>query len=139
MPHDPEAHAMLALCLVRQEKLDEAQAESEQAIVLAPDWAFSHRCRSVVLAHRRRFAEAESSAREAIALEPLDADYDAQLASTLFQQERWHETYDAAMEGLAHDPENAACNHFRTMALTKLGRQSEAVASVDTMLQRRAR
>lgn len=136
MPHDPEAHALLALCLVRQEKLDEAQSEAEQAIVLAPDWAYSHNIRSVILEHRRRFAEAEQSAREAVALEPLDADYRARLAATLFAQERWRETYDEAMEGLAHDAENAACNHFRTMALTKLGRQSEAISSVDEMLQR---
>lgn len=136
MPHDPEAHALLALCLVRQEKLDEAQSESEQAIVIAPDWAFTHHVRSVILEHRNRFAEAEAAAREAIALDPFDADYRAHLASTLFAQERWREAYDQAMEGLAHDAENAGCNHFRTMALTKLGRQSEAISSVDEMLRR---
>ena len=39
-----------------QQKLDEAQAEAEQAIVLAPDWAYTHHCRSVVLDERKRFA-----------------------------------------------------------------------------------
>jgi tetratricopeptide (TPR) repeat protein len=40
------------------------------------------------------------------------------------------------MEGLAHDAEHAACNHLRTMALTKLGRQGDAVATVDAALRR---
>jgi tetratricopeptide (TPR) repeat protein len=135
-PHEPGAHALLALCLAKQEKLDEAQREAEQAIVLAPDWAYTHYCRSVVLEHRKRFADAEKSIREAVRLEPLDPDYHAQLAMTLFQQGKWREAFDAAMEGLSHDAEHEACSHLRTMALTKLGRQSEAVASVDAVLAR---
>jgi tetratricopeptide (TPR) repeat protein len=135
-PHDVEAHSLLALCLVRQDELNEAQQEAEQAIVLEPDWAFPHHCRSVVLEHRKRFAEAEVSAREAVRLEPLDPDYHAGLASILFQQRKWQQTLDAAMEGLSHDAEHEACNHLRSMALTKLGRPQEAVESVDAALAR---
>jgi tetratricopeptide (TPR) repeat protein len=135
-PNDPGAHALLGMCLAHQEKLDEAQREVEEAIARAPDWAYTHNCRSLVLEHRRRFAEAEKSAREAVRLEPLDADYRARLAATLFRQEKWRETYDAAMEGLEHDPEHDGCNHLRTMALTKLGRQKDAVISVDAVLSR---
>jgi tetratricopeptide (TPR) repeat protein len=137
-PHDPGSHALLALCLAEQDKLDEAQQEAEQAIVLEPDWAFAHHCRSVVLEHRKRYTEAEASAREAVRLEPLDADYHARLAATLFCQRKWKPAFDAAMEGLTHDAEHQACNHLRTMALTKLGRQGEAVASIDQLLARDA-
>lgn len=136
MPHDPGAHALLALCLAQQDKLDEAQAEAEQAVVLAPDWAYTHHCRSEVLEHRKRYADAEAAARQAIELEPLDPDYHARLAATLYYQQKWREALDAAMEGLSHDPEHVACNHLRTMALTKLGRQGDAVASVDSVLAR---
>ncbi len=135
-PHDVEAHAFMGLCLAEQEKLDEAQQEVEQAIVLEPDWAFAHQCRSVVLEHRKRFAEAEASAREAVRLEPLDPDYHARLSATLFHQGKWQSALDAAMEGLTHNAEHDGCNHLRTMALTKLGRQQEAVASVDASLAR---
>ena len=62
-PHDPQAHALLGLCLAKQEKLPEAQAEVEQAITLAPDWDHAHYCRSVVLQERRRYADAEAAAR----------------------------------------------------------------------------
>lgn len=135
-PHEPGAHALLAMCLVQQEKLDEAQQEAQQAIVLAPDWAYTHFCRSVVLEHRKRFAEAEASAREAVRLEPVDPDYHARLAATLFYQQKWQDALAAAEEGLQHDAEHEGCNHLRTMALTKLGRQTEAVAAVDRVLQR---
>jgi tetratricopeptide (TPR) repeat protein len=135
-PHDPGAHALLAMCLVHQEKLDDAEAEVEQAIVFAPDWAYPHYCRSIVLEHRKRFAEAEAAAREAIGLDPLDPDYHARLAGTLFQQGKWQACLDACMEGLAHDAEHRQCGHLRTMALTKLGRQSEAVATVNEALGR---
>lgn len=136
LPHDPQAHALLALCLVRQDKLDEAQEEAQQAIVLAPDWANSHYTLSIVLERRKRYAEAERAAREAVRLEPLDADYHAQLAAIRFHQEKWKETLEAALEGLSHEAEHEGCNHLRTMALTKLGRKAEAVASVDAVLQR---
>lgn len=136
MPNDASAHALLALCLVHQEKLEEAERAAGEAISRAPDWAYPHNCRSVVLEYRRRFAEAEKAAREAVRLDPLDADYRARLATTLFRQGKWKETYDTAMEGLQHDPEHDGCNHLRTMALTKLGRQRDAVASVDAILAR---
>jgi len=135
-PHDPGAHALLSMCLAQQQKLDAAQQEAEQAIVIAPDWAYPHYCRSIVLEHRNRFTEAEAAAREALVLEPLDPDYHARLAGTLFQQGKWQACLDACLEGLAHDAEHRQSGHLRTMALTKLGRQSEAVATVNEALGR---
>jgi tetratricopeptide (TPR) repeat protein len=135
-PHDAVAHALLGLCLVAEQKFDEAQSETEQAIVLAPDFAYAHYCQARVLEQRKRFPEAETAAREAIRLEPLNAEYHARLAATLFQQDKWQATLDSALEGLKYDPENEACGHLQTMALTKLGRQREAVASVDQLLSR---
>lgn len=135
-PHDPRAHAMLAMALVYRDQFDEAQAAAEQAIALAPDWAYAHFCRSVVLQGRRRFAEAEASAREAVHLDPEDADHHAQLAATLYSQGHWQNALDAALEGLARDADHAQCSHMRAMALTKLNRQHEAIASVDQALAR---
>jgi tetratricopeptide (TPR) repeat protein len=120
--------------LVRQEKLPDAQAEVEQAIALTPDWAYAHYCRSVVLEERRQFADAELSAREAVRLDPADADNYARVSAVLYRQGKWQNAHDAALEGLAHDAEHAACGNLRTMALTKLGRQNDALASVDQSL-----
>lgn len=135
-PGDPAILALLSQCLARQDKLDEAERFVEQAIVAAPDWAYSHYCRSVVLEQRRRYVEAEAASREALALEPHNADYHAQNAIVCFQQGHWPKALDAAMQGLAIDPEHETCSHLRAMALTKLGRKSEAASSVDAMLAR---
>jgi tetratricopeptide (TPR) repeat protein len=135
-PHDAHAHALLGVCLARQDKLDEAQREAEQAIVHAPDWAFSHYCRSVVLEHRHQFKEAEKSAREAVRLDPADVDNYSRLAGVLFAQRQWQAALNAAVEGLAHDAEHTGCSHLRTMALTRLNRKQEALASVDQSLAR---
>jgi hypothetical protein len=104
--------------------------------VLAPDEPYPHYCRSIVLEQRRQFAEAERSAREALRLNPADADNYARVAVTLFAQEKWQATLGAALAGLAYDAEHAGCQNLRTMALTKLGRQHEAVESVDESLAR---
>ncbi|WP_428307087.1 tetratricopeptide repeat protein [Lacipirellula sp.] len=135
-PHDPQAHALLGLCLARQERLPEAEAEVNQAITLAPDWDHAHYCRSAVLQERRRYAEAEEAAREAVRLDPASPDNYARLAITLYSQNKWQATLDAAHEGLKYNGEHADCMNLRTMALTKLGRQREAIAAVDESLAR---
>jgi tetratricopeptide (TPR) repeat protein len=133
-PHDARAHAMLGVTLTHLDKLDDAQAEAEQAIALAPDWPYCHFCRSIVLGQRRQFGEAEASAREAIRLDPEDADYYGRLAETLYAQGKWAEALAEAEAGLARDAEHARCSHLRTMALTKLNRKAEAIATVDQAL-----
>src|SRR5262245_20835719 len=135
-PHDAHAHALLGVCLAHSDRLDEAEAEVQQAVLQAPDWAFSHFCQSRVLERRRRYAEAEAAAREAVRLDPGDADNYAQLGATLFAQGQWAETLDVALKGLEREAEHAGCTHLRTMALTKLNRQGDAIASVDQALAR---
>lgn len=135
-PHDPHAHALLGLCLVRQEKLQEAQDEVEQAIVLAPDWDYAHFCRAIVLEERRRFEEAEAAPREAVRLNPSNPNNYARLATSLYSQRKWRAALDATTEGLQYDAEHAACTNLRAMALSMLGMQTEALASVDQSLAR---
>jgi tetratricopeptide (TPR) repeat protein len=43
---------------------------------------------------------------------------------------------DAARQGLAIDPDDDACANFQAMALTKLGRQSDADATIERALER---
>jgi tetratricopeptide (TPR) repeat protein len=135
-PHDPQAHALLAVALAHRDQLDEAEREAEQAIVLAPDWAHSHYCRSIVLERRKRFKEAEAAAREAVRLDPGDADNYARVSAMLLAQRQWQPALQAALDGLTHDAEHAACSNLRTMALTQLNRKEEALASVDAALSR---
>ena len=133
-PQDPYAHSLLGLCLMRQDKLPEAQQETEQAIVLAPDEGFPHYCRSTVLSHRRKYTEAEASAREAVRLDPANPDFQAQLGVTLFHQKNWQAALDACEDGLQYDAEHPGCTNLRSMALTKLGRQEESIRTADQSL-----
>jgi tetratricopeptide (TPR) repeat protein len=135
-PHDGRAHSLLGLCLMRQDKLPEAQEEVNQAVALAPDEPFSHYCRSIVLEHRNRLPEAETAAREALNLDTANADYYAQLGGVLFRQKKWQAALDMSLEGLKFDAEHAGCTNLRSMALTQLGYQHEAIASADMALAR---
>src|SRR5690606_1373599 len=65
-----------------------------------------------------------------------NADFYAQLATVLFQQKKWQAALDASLEGLKFDAEHTGCTHLRSMALTQLGRQQEAIATVDSALAR---
>ena len=135
-PHDPFAHALLALCLVEQKQFDPASYEADAAVGLAPDLPFAHYARAQVLYGRNRHAEAADAVHEAIRLDARDPGFWALLAAVRFEQQRWADALQAAEEGLKVDPEHAGCTNLRAMALVKLGRRAEAGAAIGAALAR---
>lgn len=135
-PHQPHAHAMLALCLAGEKKYAEAQREAEAAVHLAPDFAYCHYVLASVLADQDRFADAEPVAREALRLDPEDADYYALLSRIHLGRRRWNEALAAAEQGLQLDAEHVGCTNLRALALVKLNRREEAGATIDAALAR---
>lgn len=133
-PHDPFAHALLALCLNEREKFDAATTEARQAIHLGPDFPFAHYAHARVLYDRNRHPEALAAIQEAIRLDSTDADYFSLLGSIHFDEQRWREALNAAEQGLQFDPEHVGCTNLRAMALVKLGRKAEAGATIDAAL-----
>lgn len=133
-PNDGYAHAVLALCLTELEKFQEATEEAQKAIHLQPDLAFAHYAHARVLVDRNRYKEAVPAIEEAIRLEPTDPQYFALLSSIHMEDARWTEALQAAERGLEFDPENVGCTNLRAMALVKLGRRSEAGATIDAAL-----
>ena len=78
-PEHAQAHAMLAVCLTRDEqKLVEATESAQKAVMLEPDEPYSHYIHSLVRWKRNHFPEAQAAIAEAIRLNPYDADYFAQ-------------------------------------------------------------
>jgi tetratricopeptide (TPR) repeat protein len=71
-----------------------------------------------------------------VRLAPADPDNYARLAITLYAQRKWQPSLSAAEEGLQYNGEHADCMSLRAMALTQLGRQSEALAAIDQSLSR---
>ena len=135
-PSDGFAHAMLAISLLEQERLDPAEQAAREAIGNAPDMAFVHYAMARVLSARNREDEAVMAIQEAIRLEPTDADYHGMLAAIEFDRRQWQASLNAAETGLQFDPEHGTCNNLRAMALVKLGRKSEAGATIERTLAR---
>ncbi len=135
-PNDGFAHALLAICSLEQERLNEAEQSARTAIGHAPDLAFAHYALARVLSRRNREPEAATSIQEAIRLEPEEADYYGMLAGIEFDRRLWQAALNAAETGLQFDPEHVACNNLRAMALVKLGRKTEAGATIERTLAR---
>ena len=58
-PDDAQAHALLAICLVRRKRLHAAGLEAASALQLAPEMAFPHIAAASVVSASRRFQEAK--------------------------------------------------------------------------------
>ena len=135
-PQDGRAHAMLALCLSEQKRLREATNEAQQAIGIEPDEPFAHYALAVVLVDRKRPGEALAPIQEAIRLDPYNPDHFALLSAIRLEQRAWPSALEAAERGLELDAEHEYCSNLRAMALVKLGRRSEAGATIGDSLSR---
>ncbi|HYR12221.1 MAG TPA: hypothetical protein VEQ60_30825 [Longimicrobium sp.] len=127
-PHDAHGHALMAWTLALRGRGDEGLRAADEAVRLAPDWAYTHSIRANVLEELDRHEESELSVREAIALAPDYAGYRALLAVSLLNQRpyRAEEALRAVDEGLALDPHHPACARMRVEALLRLWRLDEA-------------
>lgn len=135
-PQSPLAHALLSQCMLERQELDGATKEAEAAIRSAPDWPFAHATLARVLINRQHFDDALLSAEEALRLDPADADNYALLAMIQIDRRDWSTALAASEQGLEYDAEHVGCNNARAMALTKLGRNDEAGATLAATLHR---
>lgn len=135
-PDDPDAHALMALCLVALGRDQEAQSFIDQAIHLAPDECYGHYLRSFIL---RSLEDSESARRaidEALRLSPNNAEYYARSATLLNECGRHQDGLVAATQGLAADPEHPGCACERAFALMCLGKVDDARLSLQHILAR---
>jgi tetratricopeptide (TPR) repeat protein len=136
-PESPQGHALLAWSLAQQGQPDEAVRSGEEAVRLAPDWAYTHAVLAEVQLEVDRHADAERSVLAALALDPSHAGYHAILAAALLNQgrERARDALRAAEAGLALDADDADCARLRAQALMRLGRRREAREAAALALQ----
>ncbi len=135
-PNDPNAHALLASCLLQLDKYDEAQASAQTSIHLAPDQPFAYSILAAVLLQKNRFDEALQAVDAAIRLNPLASHLWGIKAHVHLSSSQWQPALEAAEQGLQLDAEDSTCANARTSALVQLGRRSEAFQSVDSVLAR---
>jgi Flp pilus assembly protein TadD len=79
-PNDARALALLAHCLLEQEKYADATERAKEAVHSAPDAAFTHHALANVWLMRNYLDEAEGAIKTAIALDPMSAQYHTILA-----------------------------------------------------------
>lgn len=133
-PNDVEAHCVLALALVHQEKLNDAEKAAGDAIHLGPAEPRTHYVMSRVLVERNRLKEATAAIHEAIGLDPHDSDFHSWLAAIRFDLSDWKGALAAAEKGLELDAEHTGCGNLRAMSLVKLGRREEAGQTIEATL-----
>lgn len=134
-PDDPSAHAVLALCRAAQDKLADSLEAARAAIGLAPDSGYFHYVHAHVLHRLDRDREALDAIREAIRLDPGSEDNFALLSSLHLAKRDWNASLEAAERGLSLNPEHTLSANLRAMALVRLGRNREAVDTVDYALE----
>lgn len=135
-PDHPLAHAYLALSRSDLGKSTEALDAARSAVGLAPDVAFFHYVQALVLHRADRDREAKTEVSEAIRLDPDEERHFALLASVELAERNWPAALEAAEQGLALNPEDVGCANLRSMALVRMGRKAEAMATVDFALER---
>ncbi|NNF14168.1 MAG: hypothetical protein HKN72_13140, partial [Gemmatimonadetes bacterium] len=69
-------------------------------------------------------------------LDPSQPEVYGTIAAAEFGRREWRRALEAAERGLAFDAEHVTCNNLRAMALVRLGRKSEAGATMDATLAR---
>jgi tetratricopeptide (TPR) repeat protein len=112
----------LAMALLGQKKLEDADAASARAIAENPQAAHSYYVRAAILRARGDLTRAEAAARNAIARNPSVAFYYAELAAILLPLRRREEAVAAAELGMKLDPECLSLCHTYTLALGLAGR-----------------
>lgn len=133
-PENAVIRALLASCLDRLNRTDEAEREARDAVRFAPGWHGGYMVLAEALLSKRRDADALEAAREARRIEPEDANVLDVLGAVHLYRREWAEALTAAEKALAHDPDLPSAAHTRTVALTHLGRGGEAHAAAEATL-----
>lgn len=129
-------HAMLALALLYQERLQEAADEAGIAVGLAPEFDKAHYIHSIVLEFANCYPEAQQAIQQAISIDSNSPDNFAQLARIHLAQKKWAAAKEAAQRGLEIDPEHDASQNMLAMALQKLGQPALAIEQLTSALHR---
>ncbi len=134
-PNDPEGFILLGLC---QCNLNDPKVieTARRAVELAPNEDRAHFVVSLAQLRRENLDEAERAIRRAIEINCWNSGYFGQLAAIEVGRYRWDAALEAADHGLALDPDDRRCLNLRAVALTKLGRKSDAAATLEGALEK---
>ena len=133
-PHEPVAHALLALCLLDLDQPAEAQQEAELAIHIYPEYDLAFYALALAQHQQHRPKEAMAAINQALALDPADADYYHLLGSLRLESNQWQAALQATRTGLTFDAEHAGLHSLQARALARQGRSAEAAQAASEAL-----
>lgn len=133
-PDNDEAHSLLARCYYDLKDFDKGIASIREAIRLKPDQSFYLYLRGFGFYQLDQLIAAKADLNNAIRLYPYNAEYYGLLAYCLLGEKNFTATLEKANEGLAIDATSLTCLNARSMALNKMKRTGEAIATMQDAL-----
>ena len=133
-PNNAEAHSILAVALLGQDKRSEALRAARHSVHLAPADSYTHYILALVGYESDNHPEAQRALEEAIRLNPLDPRYYTLLSEIFYDRKQWGDALEAADAGLKLFAEETGCLRMRALALMQLRRNDEARRVLDTAL-----
>ncbi len=129
-PDHAVSYGNRAGCYIHLGQLDDAIADSRQAIRLKPDLAWAHGNLGHALRKQGKLDEAIAAYREASRLGPADhADHHSNLGHSLVTQGKLDEANAAFREAIRLQPLSVDGHHFLGHSLVTQGKLDEAVAA----------
>ncbi|MEZ4887788.1 MAG: tetratricopeptide repeat protein [Chitinophagales bacterium] len=131
-----DAHALLALCYIRQKRTEEAMVEAKTAIGLDPNEDFCHYLLALIYLDEDLLEDGEKTIKEAIRLNPYNPEYFNTLGVIYFNRRKLDEALAYFEQALALDAENVEATNMRARVLVTLGRKEEAANSFQAAFNR---
>jgi tetratricopeptide (TPR) repeat protein len=129
-PNNDYALSLLARCLYDRKQYDEGIEVIQDAISFAPTESFYFYLHAFGYYQKNNSSLATDSLHKAIQLNPYHAEYYGLLAFVLLGDKKFNDALNKANEGLAIEAENITCLNARAMALNKLKKTDEAIATM---------
>jgi thioredoxin-like negative regulator of GroEL len=133
-PDNDYALSLLTRCLYDRKAYDEGIAVIRNAISLSPEESFYYYLKGFGHYQKDDSFLAIENLDKAIRLNPYHAEYYGLLAFVLLGQKDFTASLNKANEGLAIEADNITCLNARAMALNKLKKTEEAIATMQNAL-----
>jgi len=128
------AHHNLGTALEKQDRLDEAQREFQEALREKPDYPEVHNNLGVVFNKQGRLQEAMAQYLEALKQKPAYADPHNNLGVTLEKLGRFGEAATQYQEAIKLNPNYADAHYNLAIALSRQGRVDDAIQELHAVL-----
>jgi len=133
-PDNDYALSLLARCLFHRKQFDEGIAVIQNAIRFNPGESFYYYLLAFGHYQKDNHPQAIDNLNRAMVLNPWHAEYYGLLSFVLLGERKFNAALDKANEGLALEADNLTCLNARSMALNKLKKTDEAIATMQDAL-----